>query len=103
MLLLGVREENDWLASTFNLTYPASWDKICRAVSRSCDYLDETVVLVDNVAADIDSKDDILNHTEASNMTIRGMSTIIKIPLMITFLQSDPDSQCSGGMHDRRI
>lgn len=85
MLLLGVREENDWLASTFNLTYPASWEKICKAVNRTYEFFEDTEILVDGVVKDVDSKDDILNLAEAGSMTIRGMSKIIKVPLMITF------------------
>ncbi len=85
MLLMGVREENGWLASTFNLTYPASWEKICKAVNRTYEFFEDTEILVDGVVRDVDSKDDILNFAEAGSMTIRGMSTIIEVPLMITF------------------
>ena len=85
MLLMGVREENGWLASTFNLTYPASWEKICKAVNRTYEFFEDTEILVDGVVRDVDSKDDILNFAGAGNMTIRGMSNIIKVPLMITF------------------
>lgn len=85
MLLLGVREENGWLASTFNLTYPVGWDKICKAVSMIYSYYDDVEIIVDNKKIDISSKDDILKIEEAGNMTIRGISTIIKVPMMITF------------------
>ncbi len=85
MLLMGVREENGWLASTFNLTYPASWEKICKAVNRTYEFFEDTEILVDGVVRDVDSKDDILNFAEAGSTTIRGMSTIIEVPLMITF------------------
>jgi hypothetical protein len=85
MLLMGVRDENGWLASTFNLTYPASWEKICKAVNRTYEFFEDTEILVDGVVRDVDSKDDILNFAEAGSMTIRGMSTIIEVPLMITF------------------
>ena len=82
---MGVREENGWLASTFNLTYPASWEKICKAVNRTYEFFEDTEILVDGVVRDVDYKDDILNFAEAGSMTIRGMSTIIEVPLMITF------------------
>ena len=85
MLLLGVREQNGWLASTFNLTYPASWEMICNAVSGAYEYFGGTEILVDDVKVEVGSKDDILNFAEAGSMTIRGMSKIIKVPLMITF------------------
>lgn len=85
MLLLGVGEERGWLMSTFNLTYPVGWDKICKAVSMAYGYYDKVEVLVDNEVIDISSADDILKIEEAGNITIRGKSTIIKVPMMITF------------------
>lgn len=85
MLLLGVREENGWLAATFNLTYPASWEKICRAVSRAYEYYENTEILVDGKTAKIKSDDDILKLEEAGEMTIRGISKIFNVPIMITF------------------
>lgn len=85
MLLLGVREENSWLTSTFNLTYPVGWDKICKAVSMIYGFYDNVEILVDNKKIDISSKEKILKLEEAGNMTIRGISTIIKVPIMITF------------------
>jgi hypothetical protein len=85
MLLLGVREENGWLMSTFNLTYPAGLDEICKAVSKTYGYYDDVEILVDDKKINISSKDEILKLEEAGNMTIRGMSKIIKAPIMITF------------------
>ncbi len=85
MLLLGVSEENGWLASTFNLTYAVGWDKICKAVSMIYSYYENAEILIDNEKIDISSKEDILKLEEAGNMTIRGISTIIKVPIMITF------------------
>ncbi|NLW71911.1 MAG: hypothetical protein GXY37_03340 [Chloroflexi bacterium] len=85
MLLLGVREENSWLLSTFNLAYAVGWDNICKAVNTAYDYYDDTEILVDGKKIDISFKDNVLKLTEAGNMTIRGMSKIIKVPLMITF------------------
>ena len=85
MLLLGVGEERGWLMSTFNLTYPVGWDKICKAVNMAYGYYDNVEVLVDNEVIDISSADDILKIEEAGNITIRGISTIIKGPVMITF------------------
>lgn len=84
MLLLGVREENGWLASTFNLTYAAGWDMICKAVSSVYDYYEGVELLVDGRAIDTPSKESILDLEEASSLTIRGMSTILKTPTMIT-------------------
>lgn len=85
MLLLGVREENGWLAATFNLTYPVSWEKICRAVSRAYEHYENTEILVDGKTAKIKSDVDILKFEEAGEMTIRGISKILNVPIMITF------------------
>ena len=71
--------------STFNLTYPVGWDKICKAVSMAYGYYDNVEVLVDNEVIDISSADDILTLDEDGTMTIRGIQTIIKDPVMITF------------------
>ncbi len=85
MLLLGVGEERGWLMSTFNLTYPVGWDKICKAVNMAYGYYDNVEVLVDNEVIDISSAEEILTLDEAGTMIIRGISTIIKAPVMITF------------------
>ena len=85
MLLLGVREENGWLMSTFNLTYVVGWDKICKAVSIAYTYYDGVEILVDDRNIDVSSKEEVLKLDEAGKMTIRGMSKIIKVPMMITF------------------
>ncbi|MGI6607659.1 MAG: hypothetical protein ACOX1F_01585 [Erysipelotrichaceae bacterium] len=85
MLLLEVKEEKGWLLSTFNLTYAASWENICMAVSRVYDYYDNVEVLADDKMINIDNKDDILKLEEKGKMTIRGTSRIIKTPMMIEF------------------
>ncbi|HOG41478.1 MAG TPA: hypothetical protein PLI69_02940, partial [Bacteroidales bacterium] len=71
--------------STFNLTYPVGWDKICKAVNMAYGYYDNVEVLVDNEVIDISSAEEILTLDEAGTMIIRGISTIIKAPVMITF------------------
>ena len=85
MLLLGVKKEGAWLMSTFNLTYGASWEMICKAVSKSYDYFENVEVLVDDIKKEISSKDEILGFDESRNMTIRGMSKTIQVPVMMTF------------------
>lgn len=85
MLLAGYKDEQDWILSRWNLTYKVGWDSICRAVSASYASFDAPEILVDDEKADIKSKSDILNLEEKSRMTIRGMSKILKTPIMITF------------------
>ena len=33
MLLIGVKEENGWISSRWNLTYRTSWERILKALS----------------------------------------------------------------------
>lgn len=85
MLLLGVKKENDWLLAEYNLTYKVGWENICKAVSLAYEYYDNVEILVDNNKVNICSKEEILQLDEARTMTIRGVSKIIQVPLMITF------------------
>lgn len=85
MLLIGVREENGWLTSRWNLTYRVGWEQICKAVASAYDYYNNTEILVDGNRVEISNKDELLNLEERSGLTIRGFSNIIKSPIMITF------------------
>lgn len=48
-------------------------------------YYDETEILVDDKRNWFISKEEIKKIGEARNITIRGISKIMKVPLMITF------------------
>ena len=85
MLLIGVKDENAWLISRWNLAYSVGWESICKAVKSVYDYYKGMEILVDDKAVAVANKEDVLNLDEARTMTIRGMSTIIGIPIMITF------------------
>lgn len=85
MVLVDVRKENAWLLSTFRLTYKVGWEKICKAVKETYDFYEGTEVVVDGKKVEVTSKDDILLLEEGSRLTIRGISSIIHVPLMITF------------------
>ncbi|WP_455931643.1 hypothetical protein [Parvimonas micra] len=85
MLLLGVKKENDWLLAEYSLTYKVGWENICKAVSLAYEYYDNVEILVDNNKVNIYSKEEILQLDKARTMTIRGVSKIIQVPLMITF------------------
>lgn len=86
MLLVGVRESNGWLLSRWNLTYRVGWKHICKAVNAVYDLYEQQEVLVDNKPVVVGSKEDILKLDEAGNLTIRGVSKIIEVPIMITFM-----------------
>lgn len=85
MLLVGVKEENAWLLSRWNLTYRVGWEHICKAAKSVYDYYKGLEILVDNKVVNVANKDELMNLEESRAMTIRGMSTIVKVPIMITF------------------
>lgn len=84
MLLIDVREGNGWLLSRWNLTYRVGWEQICKAAHSVFDFYSMPEILVDGKMAEISNKEDILKLEESGNLVIRGMSAIIKVPLMIT-------------------
>ncbi|MGN0350712.1 MAG: hypothetical protein ACI4ES_03595 [Roseburia sp.] len=86
MLLIGVKEENGWLLSRWNLTYKVGWDTICKAAHSVYDYYNGVEILVNNKVVKITGKDSIFSIEESSTLTIRGISTIVKVPIMITFV-----------------
>lgn len=86
MLLVGVKENDGWLISRWNLTYRVGWDCICKAVHSVYEFYTQPEILVEDRAVAIENKDDILKLEERMSMTIRGFSTIIKAPVMIAFM-----------------
>ena len=68
MLLMGVKEENGWLCSQWDLTYGTGWTEITKAVKTAYPYYE-----------------DVLCLEEGGNMVIRGTSTVIKVPMMVKF------------------
>ena len=85
MVLLDVKENNGWLSSRWNLTYSIGWQQICKAVNSVYQYYNNAELLTDGMQVNISNPDDILKLDECSSMIIRGLSTIIKCPVMITF------------------
>lgn len=86
MLLVGVKESNGWLLSRWNLTYRTGWESLCKAVYSVYEFYTQPEVLTDNVPAAISGKEDILKLEEKRSITIRGNSIILKVPVMITFV-----------------
>lgn len=85
MLLIGVKKENGWLTSRWNTTYPMSWDHIRKGAAAVYAYYRGPEVLIGGKAAQVSGKGEICMLPEAANLTLRGMSTIIRCPLMVTF------------------
>lgn len=86
MLLIGVKASNGWLLSRWNLTYRVGWEHICKAIHAAYESYMQPEILTDNKPAAIGTRDDILKLKEKGSMTFRGLSTILKVPVMITFV-----------------
>ena len=61
------------------------WDKFCKAVHFVYDYYADVEILMDGQQVQIGNKMELLRLKEVSNLTVRGMSKIIGVPIMITF------------------
>ena len=85
MLLIGVKENNGQLNSRWILTYKIGWEQKLKACAFSSDYYEQFDILIDNQKVTVENKEEITSLNERSSLTFRGMSTIIKIPIMITF------------------
>ncbi|MBR0137567.1 MAG: hypothetical protein IJM15_04090 [Erysipelotrichaceae bacterium] len=85
MHLIGVREEDGWAVSRWELTYPAGWLNIQKAVESLYDYYSAVKVFVRDKEVDVKKAEDIMGIEENADMTIQGYSEIIKVPMIITF------------------
>lgn len=85
MLLMGVKDVQGWIISRWNLTYPTGWNGILKACKAVMDDFHHMEILVDNEKTEVKNKEDLLSMKEAGTLTIRGLSAIIKVPIMITF------------------
>ena len=89
MKLLGVEKNGGWLYSEWNLTYRVGWEQICGAAALIYHYMTDLEILVGDAGGErnvtINDEDEITSLDEAGYLTIRGLSDIIHVPLMITF------------------
>lgn len=85
MLLIGTKENEGWILSRWNLTYRVGWEHICKAVNSVYEFYTNQEVLVEDKVVAINVKEEILSLAEGGGLIIRGISTIIKVPIMITF------------------
>ena len=85
MLLVGEHEEDGWIQSTFTLTYRVAWEQLLLAVYGAYRYFSDPEVLVDGKPVEIGDPEEILTIAEDRNIMLRGISTVISAPLMISF------------------
>ena len=84
MLLMALKEENNWLLSRWHLTYKVGWEQILKAANSVYDFYDGFEILLERTPLKIDRKDDIFSIEESASLTFRGVSKMIKVPVMIT-------------------
>ena len=85
MLLVEEREENGWIRSTFSLTYRVTWNQLLQAVHGAYPYFANPQVLVDGTQISVTKQSDILAIPEDRAIILRGISTVLNAPLMVTF------------------
>ena len=90
MLLAGLTEEPGWIRSSFNLTYRVPWEKLIQGVRGVYPYIEDAEVQVDGESLHFSAPEDLLAIPEASSIMIRGMSPILKAPIMLTFFNQKP-------------
>ena len=90
MLLAGLTEEPGWIRSSFNLTYRVPWEKLIQGVRGVYPYIEDAEVQVDGDPLHFSAPEDLLAIPEASSIMIRGMSPILKAPIMLTFFNQRP-------------
>ena len=89
MKLMGVGKDDNSLFSEWQLTYRVGWKQICNAAMLIYQYTDNPEIFVGDANGKEEVKvkeaEEILSLEEMGYLTIRGMSQIIKVPIMITF------------------
>ena len=87
MLLIGVKEDEGWLYSRWNLTWGAGWLNICKAGRQLLADFDHPELFVDGEELPpFEKSEDILELPERGRMMIRGLSKTLGIPVMVSFL-----------------
>ena len=89
MKLVGVKKGGDWLYSEWNLTYRVGWGRICKAAQLIHHDMKDPEILTgnagDEIRISVKDEKEILSLEEAGYLTVRGMSEILQVPVMITF------------------
>ena len=89
MKLLGVERDGNWLYSEWRLTYRVGWEQIVRAAELIYKYTQGPEVIVGDANGSepvtVNSAEEIRSLEEYGNLTVRGFSDMIKVPVEITF------------------
>lgn len=86
MLLLGVKKDENWLFSRWQLTWGTGWHSICKGAWRLYEDLKDPELFVDREEQPpFDEQDKILDIPEHGELMIRGLSRTLDVPVMISF------------------
>ncbi len=89
MKLVGVNKGGGWLYSEWNLTYRVGWSRICKAAQLIHHDMKDLEILIGNTGDEarisVKDEEEILSLEESGHLTIRGVSGLIGVPIMITF------------------
>lgn len=86
MLLLGVKEQENWLYSRWQLTWGTGWESICKGAWRLYNDLKDPELFVDGEKQPaFEEQDRILDIPEHGDLMIRGLSRTLEVPVMISF------------------
>lgn len=103
MVLAGVKKREGWLLSRWELIYPVSWKDLCKAVYSLYPSYEAPEILVDGEKTGISSREDILKLSEKSSISVRGISKVIGIPLMIRFFDGKKDVDVSAAAANKEF
>ena len=85
MILIGEKEEKGWVHANYRLTRPVSWQQLLKSVHGVYGYFKKTEILVDGSPIQIGQPEEILQIPESKAISIRGVLTIIDVPVVVTF------------------
>ena len=85
MILIGEKEEKGWVHANYRLTRPVSWQQLLKSVHGVYGYFKKTEILVNGLPIQIGQPEEILQTPESKAISIRGVLTIIDVPVVVTF------------------
>ena len=86
MLLIGVKENEGWLYSRWQLTWGIGWGNVCKGGRVLLEDFDKPEVYVEDEKLEpFADPEDIFKVPERGNMMVRGLSKTLGIPVMVSF------------------
>ena len=89
MKLLGVKKDDNWLYSEWQLTYRVGWGHIVSAAALIYEYTKNPEIFVGDANGEqevtVGASEEIRSLDERGYLTVRGVSEILRVPMVITF------------------